>query len=111
MDTTAQVLDPGRRVLFLDTDAMDAAETQGDGSPTNKAEASLLIQIVSAMAACGVSLRDICLVSPFRAQVHFIRISTMNGKIQRTLSMNIAVTKLSSRVQRISDTQGNYKDS
>jgi hypothetical protein len=80
---TGQVLDPGRRVVFLDTDAMDAAETQRDGSPTNKAEAGLLIQIVSAMAACGVSLRDICLVSPFRAQVHQAKvISTINATYQ-----------------------------
>ena len=65
----AQVLKPERRVVFLDTDAMGGREDQKGGSPCNTAEADILMAVVAGMSGAAVALQDICLVSPYRAQV------------------------------------------
>ena len=64
-----QVLDPQRRVLFLDTDGADGREDDTEGGTCNSIEADLLMQIVGGMGKAAVPLKDICLVSPYRAQV------------------------------------------
>ncbi len=64
-----QVLGPQRRVLFLDTDGADGREDDMDGGTCNSIEADLLMQIVGGMGKAAVPLEDICLVSPYRAQV------------------------------------------
>ena len=69
------MLDPQRRVLFLDTDGAKGREDDTDAGPCNTAEAELLIQIVTDMNKAAVPLKDICLVSPFRAQVLFTCLS------------------------------------
>ena len=71
------MLCPERRVVFLDTDAHDAAETKVGDAFSNAAEADVLGQIVSALAACGVPLADICLVAPYRPQVRQPRLATL----------------------------------
>ena len=48
---------------------MDGREDQTPGASCNSAEVSVLMDIVSCMASSEVSLKDICLVSPYRAQV------------------------------------------
>lgn len=64
------MLDPHRRVLFLDTNSMGGREDRKEGSPSNAAEAGILMQVVASMCAASVSQSDICLVSPYRAQVN-----------------------------------------
>lgn len=64
-----QVLRPERRVLFLDTDARDAGECEAAAAASNAAEAHIMREVIDAMAASGVPLGDIGLVSPFRNQV------------------------------------------
>ena len=71
------MLSPERRVIFLDADARDAAETKVGDAFSNAAEAEVLGQIVTALAACGVPLADICLVAPYRPQVRQPRLATI----------------------------------
>ena len=71
------MLDPQRRVLFLDTDGAEGREDDSDAGPCNTAEAGLLMQIVADMAKAAVPLEDMCLVSPFRSQVHLEQLLEM----------------------------------
>ena len=56
-------------MLFLDTDDANGKEDDSDGGPCNSAEAGLLMHILRDMSKAAVPLNDICLVSPYRAQV------------------------------------------
>ena len=66
---------PGRRVAFLDTDAVDAPEVRASdgGSTHNRVEASLCVQLLLAYCACGVPPSSLALISPYRAQLRHIR--------------------------------------
>ncbi|CAK9275822.1 unnamed protein product [Sphagnum jensenii] len=68
-----QVLDPCRKVLFLDTDAMGAEETRMRKAIHNVAEASIVIKIVRALVAGGLGISDIGVISPYNAQVDLIQ--------------------------------------
>ncbi|CAK9231222.1 unnamed protein product [Sphagnum troendelagicum] len=68
-----QVLDPCRKVLFLDTDAMAAEETRMRKAIHNVAEASIVIKIVRALVAGGLGISDIGVISPYNAQVDLIQ--------------------------------------
>lgn len=64
-----QVLAPHRRVLFLDTDSMPAPEVRAGDALSNPREAAIVIDIVKALDLGRVSLDDIGIISPYRAQV------------------------------------------
>ncbi|CAM6033109.1 unnamed protein product [Sphagnum compactum] len=68
-----QVLDPCRKVLFLDTDAMAAEETRMRKAIHNVAEASIVIKIVRALVVGGLGISDIGVISPYNAQVDLIQ--------------------------------------
>ena len=55
----------------MDTNALDAQESQAGDAMSNAAEAAILQQMTAALASGGVPLADIGLVSPYRSQVTF----------------------------------------
>lgn len=65
----AQALAPHRRVLFLDTDSMPAPEVRAGDALSNPGEAAVITDIVRALDLGKVSLEDIGIISPYRAQV------------------------------------------
>ncbi|PJF16535.1 hypothetical protein PSACC_03651 [Paramicrosporidium saccamoebae] len=67
-----QLLDPHKKVLFLDTDAMAATEEQVGMSFNNPKEAALAVNISSSLLACGISEESICIITAFRPQVKLI---------------------------------------
>lgn len=73
-------LNPACRVLFLDTDGIS---TQLESSPSdddvkasvrkNSIEGSIILSAITALCRKGLSSNDIAVLSPFRAQVGFLR--------------------------------------
>ncbi|KAJ3234104.1 Tripartite DNA replication factor [Chytriomyces hyalinus] len=62
------LMDPSRRVAFVDTDVVPAPEIPGKLGQ-NPVEARLIVQLARALLASGVDERDIGIVSPYRAQL------------------------------------------
>ncbi|KAJ3256230.1 Tripartite DNA replication factor [Chytriomyces hyalinus] len=65
------LMDPSRRVAFVDTDVVPAPETPGKLGQ-NPVEARLIVQLTLALLASGVDERDIGIVSPYRAQLRLL---------------------------------------
>ncbi|KAG8914710.1 Tripartite DNA replication factor [Tulasnella sp. 417] len=63
------VLDPSRKSIFLDTDAMSARESRKGDLVQNEAEAQLIHQLVSTMVATGLQQSQIGIISPYRQQI------------------------------------------
>eukprot|EP00536_Pseudo-nitzschia_multiseries_P012863 jgi/Psemu1/209792/e_gw1.512.15.1 len=97
VDWLRTVVDPGRPVVFVDTDAIrttfqmgcDRNEPKnsptkgfeslegkiggkGGGSIVNRTEAALVRYVVAALRSCGHDLAEIGVVSPFRAQIRVL---------------------------------------
>lgn len=72
----AAALDPQRRVVFLDTDALGAAsaEQREGASVRNPLEARLVAVLAAQLAAAGLrGARSIGALSPYNAQVRLSR--------------------------------------
>lgn len=70
------VLDPDRRVVFLDTDANGGAglrESRTGDVIRNPGEARMCLTAATQLVAAGLSPRHLCLVSPYRAQVTLLQ--------------------------------------
>ncbi|KAK9824153.1 hypothetical protein WJX72_008129 [[Myrmecia] bisecta] len=68
-----QVVSPDRRVIFLDTDSLDAAEQLIGSAVCNTAEAELIVQVIGALTSHGVGVSAIGAISPYRSQVSLLR--------------------------------------
>ncbi|KAH9297337.1 hypothetical protein KI387_029019, partial [Taxus chinensis] len=68
-----EVLDPGRPVVFVDTDLVPGPETKVRNAINNATEASVLLKIIEAIVSGGVSVNDIGVISPYNSQVDLIR--------------------------------------
>ena len=66
-----EVLDPNRRVVFLNTDNVPAIDDQG--GTTNPIESALLEILVSSLVHCGVSPSKMGVIAPYRAQLRLIK--------------------------------------
>ncbi|KAL8281473.1 hypothetical protein RQP46_006157 [Phenoliferia psychrophenolica] len=62
------MLDPERKVVFVDTDLLPARERKVGPLVDNEIEASLVCQLANALVQCGVQQRDIGVISPYRQQ-------------------------------------------
>jgi DNA replication ATP-dependent helicase Dna2 len=63
------VTDPGRRVLFLDTDGVPCRELRAGENISNEGEATVAMRVVESMLQGGVPMRSIGVISPYRSQV------------------------------------------
>ena len=75
-DWLRAVAAPERRVVFVDTDAMEAAEVRSDGvrgHVHNPAEAELVARLAAALVGCGLPPADLALITPYNAQLKEIR--------------------------------------
>lgn len=62
------MLDPGRRVLWLDTDGVPGPESRTADNTCNATEAALAERIVEVLTESGISLASIGVISPYRSQ-------------------------------------------
>lgn len=71
----AAIVDSGRKVLFLNTDALQqsAAETLQGTRITNALEARLTMQCIYALVACGMSATDLGVITFYRSQLAYLR--------------------------------------
>lgn len=67
-----QVLDPQRKVVFLDTDDLPALDSRVGDLVQNEGEATLVKKIVFGMIRCGVSVDQIGVISPYRQQIKLL---------------------------------------
>ncbi|KAK4699919.1 DNA replication ATP-dependent helicase/nuclease Dna2, partial [Phenoliferia sp. Uapishka_3] len=63
------LLDPERKVVFVDTDLLPARERKVGPLVDNEVEASLVCQFTDALIRCGVPQQDIGVISPYRQQI------------------------------------------
>jgi DNA replication ATP-dependent helicase Dna2 len=86
----ADTLQPHRRVVFLDTDAIDSGASlesngnaNGNGSSTssgkslsgtliNTTESGIVVALVAALSVCGCDLGDVGVICPYRSQVRLL---------------------------------------
>lgn len=71
-DYLGHVLDPKRKVIFLNTDLVPAQETMAGDRVHNPTEAVIVGQIVEALSLCGVEDSQIGCISQYRAQLKLI---------------------------------------
>ncbi|WFD18466.1 DNA helicase [Malassezia caprae] len=69
----AQALAPACPVVWVDTDATAAPERRQDGALDNEREAACVGAMVDALGQCGVELRDMGVLTPYRQQVACLR--------------------------------------
>ncbi|EAX95410.1 hypothetical protein TVAG_461840 [Trichomonas vaginalis G3] len=69
----SRILKPDPSVLFVDTDSVPMREGKNMSSKNNVGEGSVVSMIVSAMILAGISTESIGVITPYRAQVIFIR--------------------------------------
>jgi DNA replication ATP-dependent helicase Dna2 len=70
---TKAALDAERAVLMYDTDDVPMYERKGQGSKVNYGEAAVVSALAVALVLCGMQPGDIGIISPYRAQVMYIR--------------------------------------
>ncbi|GAB4823940.1 hypothetical protein N2152v2_010986 [Parachlorella kessleri] len=77
-----QVLDPERRVLFLDTaEVASAQETLAGDTLSNSGEAALTLAILRAACSLGIAQERLGVISPYRAQVALLERLTKEGDL------------------------------
>lgn len=69
----SKILSPEPAVQFIDTDSVLMREGKNMSSKNNIGEGSVVSMIVSSMILCGISPESIGVITPYRAQVVFIR--------------------------------------
>ncbi|KAH0787602.1 DNA replication ATP-dependent helicase/nuclease DNA2 isoform X1 [Histomonas meleagridis] len=60
-------------ILMYDTDQVEMLEMKGHGSKMNRGEAAIISAAAVTLVLCGISPTQIGIISPYRAQVHFIK--------------------------------------
>ena len=75
------ILKPEPAVLFINTDTIPMYEEKGSGSKLNVGEAAVIAMIVVSMILAGANVDSIGVISPYRAQVLFIR-KTIQAELQ-----------------------------
>jgi DNA replication ATP-dependent helicase Dna2 len=94
----ADALQPHRRVVFLDTDAINSGaslESNGNGNSgsnssgkslsgtlVNTTESAVVVALVAALAVCGCDLSDVGVICPYRSQVRLLR-AALNDSSKR----------------------------
>lgn len=66
------VLSDERKVVFVDTDKIDAQESITGSLVQNKVEAQLVVQIVNALLRGGVPASEIGVITPYRQQIKLL---------------------------------------
>ncbi|KAH9822500.1 DNA replication factor Dna2-domain-containing protein [Melampsora americana] len=66
------VLSDDRKVVFVDTDKIDAHESITGSLVQNKVEAQLVVQIVNALLRGGVPATEIGVITPYRQQIKLL---------------------------------------
>ena len=67
------VVNPDSPVLVLNTDDVKMLERKGSGSKVNHGEAAVAAAIAITLVLCGIPPEEIGIISPYRAQVLYIR--------------------------------------
>ncbi|KAJ2132526.1 DNA replication endonuclease-helicase Dna2, partial [Coemansia sp. RSA 788] len=72
----ASALDANRAAVFVDTDQIRARENRVEGSDSaqNDTEIGIIRALTTLLEACGVEGRNVCVLSPFRAQLRQLEI-------------------------------------
>ncbi|GAA5964056.1 hypothetical protein JCM3765_000884 [Sporobolomyces pararoseus] len=66
------VLDPSRKVVFIDTDLLPAREKKTLSLVENETEARLVLEIVKSLSSCRVSEDDVGVIALYRQQIHLL---------------------------------------
>ncbi|EGF98352.1 uncharacterized protein MELLADRAFT_113623 [Melampsora larici-populina 98AG31] len=66
------ILSDERKVVFVDTDKIDAQESITGSLVQNKVEAQLVVQIVNALLRGGVPASEIGVITPYRQQIKLL---------------------------------------
>lgn len=66
-------LDPGRPVLFLNTDACQALEAASGNSYRNQDEAALIGLLLAALGHAGLPDSEVAIISPYRPQLKLLQ--------------------------------------
>ncbi|GAA5914570.1 hypothetical protein JCM5296_006275 [Sporobolomyces johnsonii] len=67
-----EVLDPSRKVLFVDTDQISALERKCGSLIGNELEARLVQKTVEALSTCGVPQHDLGVITLYRQQIKLL---------------------------------------
>ncbi|CEQ40945.1 SPOSA6832_02624, partial [Sporobolomyces salmonicolor] len=68
-----EVLNPSRKVIFVDTDQLPAVERKRGSLIENELEACLVQKTVEAMSRCGVAQHDIGVITLYRQQIKLLQ--------------------------------------
>ncbi|GAA5950222.1 hypothetical protein JCM21900_003514 [Sporobolomyces salmonicolor] len=68
-----EVLNPSRKVIFVDTDQLPAVERKRGSLIENELEACLVQKTVEAMSTCGVAQHDIGVITLYRQQIKLLQ--------------------------------------
>ncbi|GAA5899795.1 bifunctional ATP-dependent DNA helicase/ssDNA endodeoxyribonuclease DNA2 [Sporobolomyces salmoneus] len=66
------VLDPSRKVVFVDTDQLPAREKKTVSLIENETEALIVLKILKTLSACQVAQEDIGVITLYRQQIHLL---------------------------------------
>lgn len=110
-----KVLHTTPSVIMLDTDGVPMLEQKGSGSKLNVGEAAVVSMIAVSMILAGLSIDSIGIISPYRAQVLFIRKALQAEMVQAAkhfpaLSGNPVEIAKSIEVDTVDKYQGRDKD-
>ncbi|KAJ1856993.1 DNA replication endonuclease-helicase Dna2 [Coemansia sp. RSA 1822] len=72
----ASALDASRAAVFVDTDLIRARENRVEGSDSaqNDTEIGIIRALTTMLQACGVEGRNVCVLSPYRAQLRQLEV-------------------------------------
>jgi DNA replication ATP-dependent helicase Dna2 len=84
-----EVLDPRRRVVFLDTSSMPAPEVKVGEAVTNPSEADITLFLVTAAVRAGLPASAIGLISPYNRQVSLLDKLTRSAGVGATECLTI----------------------
>jgi DNA replication ATP-dependent helicase Dna2 len=84
-----QVLEPVRRVVFLDTSSMPAPEVKIGEAVTNPSEADIILSLVTAAVRAGLPAHAIGLISPYNRQVSLLDKLTRSAGVGATECLTI----------------------
>ncbi|KAL7120847.1 hypothetical protein ACP275_02G147300 [Erythranthe tilingii] len=68
-----KVLDPNHPVIFINTDALPAYETNDWKALNNPIEAYIMAEVTKALVLRGIEAHDIGIITPYNSQANFLR--------------------------------------
>ncbi|KAI8458085.1 DNA replication factor Dna2-domain-containing protein [Phakopsora pachyrhizi] len=68
----SDVINPERKVVFIDTDQLESSENVVEKLIKNELEAGLAFQLVEALLRCGVSPSEIAVIAPYKQQIKLL---------------------------------------